>query len=291
MAKFQLKLLGSVMLMGALCAPAMAEEAAEAAPTPTWTFPMSATIASDNIFRGQSQTWGKPALMLGVEADHISGLYAGLATANVSDHWLPGAHVEVDYYAGFRDKLPGAASIVSYDLGLIYYTYPGANWNDSDFPGTNSNSLNTAEAYVNLTYSWLTFKTGRALTEYWGWNTNNSPVGGGFAGDLDAGVTGNTRGSYYYELDANYEVLPTWFLVGQVGRQIINHATGLDITYYKAGVTKTFDGGWSVSAAYSATNEPDAYKNFLSLRNGFRDPNSDSDIAKDKLLFSVTKSF
>lgn len=290
MAKFQLKLLGSVMLMGALCAPAMAEEALAAAPMaePDWTFPASVTLVSDYIFRGQSQTWGKPALQFGIEADHKSGLYAGFAASNVSDKWLPGASLETDYYAGFRSKLPGAASDFGYDVGAIYYVYPGANWNDSVFTGFNkSNSLNTAEAYLSLSYKWLSFKTGRTLTEYFGWSTNNSPVAGGFNGDPKAGVTGNTKGSIFYELNALYEVVPSWNIIGQLGRQEINNATGLDITYYKAGVSKTFESGWSAAISYSGTNEPDAYKDFLTLSNS----GNKSDIAKDKVFVSVSKSF
>jgi len=287
------KSLAGLLLLAGFSAPTFAaDEAPASMAAPEFTYATTATLASDNIFRGQSQTWGKPALLLGFEVDHKSGLYAGIAGANVSDHWLPGAHVEIDYYGGYRDTLPGAASVIAYDIGMIYYTYPGANWDDSDFAGTKSNSLNTAEAYVALTYQWLTFKTGRTLNEYWGWNTNNSPVNGGFAGDLDAGVTGNTRGSYFYELNANYALgESTWSLIGQAGRQVIHNATGLDISYYKAGVNKSFDGGWSVAAAYSWTSDPDAYKDFLSLRNGSRNPNSDSDIAKDTFLVSVTKAF
>ena len=48
-----------------------------------------------------------------------------------------------------------------------------------------------------------------------------------------------------------------------------------------------FDGGWSVGAFYSGTNEPDAYEKFLSLRNG----TAKSDIAKDTVFVSISKSF
>jgi hypothetical protein len=222
-----------------------------------------------------------------IEADHKSGFYVGLAMATVSDKWLPGANVEVDYFTGFRNTLPGAASDIGFDVGAIYYTYPGANWNESAFPGTNSNKLDTAEAYLGLSYKWLSFKMGTTLTEYFGWNPNNSGVGIGFAGDLSAGVTGNTRGSSFYEFNALHEFAPGWSVNGQIGQQHIRNATGLDLTYYKAGVTKSFTNGWLVGASYSATNEPDAYKDFLSLAN----TTSKSDIAKDKLFFSVSKSF
>ena len=290
------KLIFSTMLVAAFSTSAIAEttapESTSEQVTPEWTFPGSISFVSDYIFRGQSQTWGKPAAQLGIEADHQSGFYAGFFASNVSDQWLPGANLETDLYAGFRNTI--GESDFSYDVGVIYYIYPGANWDESGFnppifPAgtTKSNSLNTGEAYIGLTYKWLTFKTGIAFTEFFGWNTNNSPVGGGFNGDLKAGVTGDTKGSYYYELNANYEVFPTWTLSGQLGHQVIENSTGLDITYYKAGISKSISGGWAVGLTYSGSNEPDAYKDFLSLRNTV----SKSDVAKDTVFVSISKSF
>jgi uncharacterized protein (TIGR02001 family) len=266
---------------------AYAEEAPAAAaePTPDWTFPMSVSLVSDYIFRGQSQTWGRPAAQFAFEADHKSGFYAGFFLSNVSDHWLPGAKVETDLYGGFRGKL---TEDIGFDVGGIYYMYPGADWDESAFDGFNaSNKVDTFEAYAALTYKWLTFKTGITLNEYFGWSTNNSPVNGGFAGDLDAGVTGDTSGSYFFELNAAYEVVPSWTVSGQIGRQEINNSKGLDITYYKAGVTKALPQGFSLGAFYSGSNEPDAYEDFISLDNA----RSDSDIAKDTVFVTLTKSF
>lgn len=290
--KYQKKVLTLALLstLGVLSGTVYAEDAAAPAaapaaePTPDWTFPMSISLVSDYIFRGQSQTWGRPAAQFSAEVDHKSGLYAGFFLSNVSDHWLPGADVETDLYGGYRGKFNDD---VSFDVGAIYYMYPGANWDESGFAGTNSNSLNTGEAYAALTYKWLTFKTGITFTEYFGWNTNNSGVGIGFAGDPKAGVTGNTTGSYYFELDGAYEVVPSWTLSGQLGRQEISNSRGLDITYYKVGVTKALPYNLSLGAFYSGTNEPDAYKDFLSLRN----TTSDSDIAKDTFFVTLTKAF
>ena len=286
-------LLAGLLSMGAaMPATVMAEEAA-AAPAPDWTFPASISFVSDYIFRGQSQTWGRPAAQFAIEADHKSGFYAGFAASNVSDEWLPGANLETDFFGGYR----GTVSVFGFDVGGIYYYYPGANWDESQFVGMNrDNSLNTFEVYASLSYKWLSVKAGRTLTEYFGWDTNNSPALGhfpgnatlyGFNGDPNAGVTGDTNGSYFYEANAAYEVFPTWTLSGQIGRQVVSDAKGLDITYYKAGVTKGFSGGWSVGAFYSGTNEPDAYKDFITLRNG----NGKSDIARDTGFLTISKSF
>lgn len=267
----------------------MAEEA-----KPDYTITSSASFVSDYIFRGQSQTWGKPAVQVSTELAHKSGLYAGFFGSNVSSAWLPGAHLETDLYAGFRNTI--GATDIGYDVGGIYYIYPGANWVESDFNSgltpadgawTKANRLNTFEVYGSLSYKWLSFKTGITTTEYWGWSENNSGQGFGFAGNPSAGVTGSTKGSYFGEFNAAYEVVPTWTLSGQLGRQVINNSTGLDITYYKVGVSKALPADWSVAAFYSGTNEPSAYKDFISLANITKD----SDIAKDKVFISVSKSF
>jgi len=263
---------------------------------PEWTTPASISLVSDSIFRGQSQTWGRPALQFVIEADHKSGAYLGFAAANVSDQWIPGGNLETDFYGGYRGNFPGAASDVSYDVGGIYYYYPGANWDESGFNpptcpscNTKSNNLNTFEIYGSVSYKWLSLKAGRTLTEYWGWNNNNSGIGIGFANDLQAGVKpgGDTKGSYFYETNLTYELWPSWIVTGQLGRQVIHDVKGLNLTYYKAGVTKSFAGGWSIGVFYSGSNEPAAYKDFLGLRN----TTSKSDIAKDTGYISITKSF
>jgi uncharacterized protein (TIGR02001 family) len=289
---FGFSLPAAVMAEDAPAAPAA--PAAEAAPAPDWTFPSSVSLVSDYIFRGQTQTWHKPAAQISIEADHKSGLYAGFFASNVSDQWLPGANLETDWYAGFRGAF--ASTDFGYDVGAIYYYYPGADWDDSGFnppayPAgtTKSNSLNTAEVYAAVSYKTFSLKGGRTLTEYWGWNNNNSGPGVGFAGDPSAGVKpgGNTNGSYYFETNGSYEIFPTWTISGQIGRQWISDASGLDITYHKLGITKAFSTGWSVGAFYSGTNTPDAYDNFLSLRN----TTSKDDIAKNTGFVSVTKAF
>jgi uncharacterized protein (TIGR02001 family) len=284
------KSLLSLAVLGALSVPSLsfAEDTAVpavAAATPDWTFPMSVGYVSDYIFRGQSQSWGKGSLQASIEADHKSGLYAGLSIESVSDKWLAGANLETDFYAGFRNTI--GATEIGYDVGGIYYAYPSANWDKSVCTGSNNkNSLNTFEVYGALSYKFLSVKAGRTLTEYFGWNNNNSGIGGGFGNDLSAGVKpgGSTKGSYF---NAAYEVLPTWTASGQLGRQVVADATGLDLTYYKVGVSKAFANSWTVGGFYSGTNEPDAYKNFGSLSNS----GGASNVAKNQVFLSVFKSF
>ncbi|MEY3883887.1 MAG: hypothetical protein RLZZ379_1165 [Pseudomonadota bacterium] len=291
------KSLLSIAVLSALALPTISFAADAVAPaaeaTPEWTVPMNVGFVSDYIFRGQSQSWGKPSVQGGIELDHKSGLYAGLAFATVSANWLPGASYETDIYGGFRNSF--ADTGVGYDVGGIYYAYPSGDWNKSIFP-SNKNSLNTFEVYAALSYKFLSVKAGRTLTEYFGWNLNNSGVGVFNTNAPDSGasgVTGNTKGSYFYEANAAYEVLPTWTVSGQLGRQIIAESTGLDWTYYKLGMTKAFANSWSVGGFYSGTSEPAAYKNFASLSNaaGTLNNGGTSNVAKDQVFLTIGKSF
>jgi len=273
----------------------MAEEAAApAAATPTWTFPTTVTLASDYIWRGQTQTWGNPAAQFGIEADHASGAYAGFWASNVSSHWLPNANVEMDFSAGFRNTF---ATDFKYDLGGVYVYYPDGDFNKN----TNGNvykksKLNTLELYGSLGWKWVTFKAGVTPTKFYGWNTDNSGAVAGVNGNnfYQAGqgvkAGGDTKGSYYYMASASYDFPMAINLAGEVGRQTIGDSKGLDWTWYKVGVTKTFDGtlaGWSVNAFYTGTTGTDAYKNFISF-----DKLSDTEtIDKSKVVVGITKSF
>lgn len=242
------------------------------------------TLVSDYLWRGQSQTWGQPALQLGLEAAHTSGMYAGFWTSNVSPQWVPGSHIETDWYAGFRNKLPGALSEVGYDLNFLYVYFPGGNFNKTGF-ALPSSSPNSAEIYVSANYQWLTLKTGRMLSKFYGWDTANSAPGG-FAGDPRAGVSGDTSGSYYLEANASQEIAGGWTLSGQAGRQNIRNSTGLSWSYYKLAISKTLD-NWTGSLAYSASSEPNAFKNFVGLTNN----GSTYSAARPRVFISVARNF
>jgi len=268
--------------------------AAEAAETPTWTFPASASLVSDYIWRGQTQTWGNPAVQFGIEADHASGFYAGFWGSNVSSHWLPNASLETDWSIGFRNTF---ATDFKYDVGAVYVYYP-----DGDFAKTaasggvgsvlpyNKSKLDTAELYASLGWKWFTVKAGYMPTKFYGWNVNNSGYVGAFPNNQGAVVTGDTKGSHYFMGSASYDLPMAINIAGEVGRQTIENSTGLDWTWYKVGVTKSFDGtlaGWSLNAFYTGTTGSSAYKNYASFDN-LADTES---IDKKKVVFGLTKSF
>jgi len=271
-------------------APAVAAEPA-AAPTPTWTFPSSISFVSDYIWRGQTQTWGKPAVQAGIEADHASGFYAGFWGSNVSSHWLPNANLETDWSLGFRNSF---ATDFKYDVGGTYIYYPEGDFGKTTFPYSKS-KLNSLELYGSLGWKWFTVKGGYMPTKFYGWNTNNSGVTSvaanapSFPGDVNAGVKpgGDTSGSYYYMASASYDVVPNLNLAGEIGRQTVADSTGLDWTWYKVGVTKSFDGGWAINGFYTGTTGSSAYQNYASF-----DRSTDiRTIDKDKVVISLSKNF
>ena len=82
---------------------------------------MNATLATDYIWRGQSQTAGVGAIQGGLDIGHESGLYIGVWASNVDSDAFDGGSIEIDYYAGFAGDITGD---ISYDLQWITYTFP-----------------------------------------------------------------------------------------------------------------------------------------------------------------------
>jgi uncharacterized protein (TIGR02001 family) len=82
---------------------------------------------SDYVFRGISQTSEDPAAQGSVDLGY-GIFYAGVWASNVDFDDAPKANAEVDLYAGIRPTLgPGPLwGPVTFDLGVIYYAYPGA---------------------------------------------------------------------------------------------------------------------------------------------------------------------
>ena len=103
--------------------------AAPAAPaTPEHTLTANVGLFSNYIFRGISQTGGKPALQGGFDYAHASGFYAGTWASNVS--WLEDfgvysrSSLEWDFYGGYKSSF--GDSDFFYDVGTLYYYYPGS---------------------------------------------------------------------------------------------------------------------------------------------------------------------
>jgi hypothetical protein len=108
-----LRTLLAASLLSAAVAPALAAD-----PAP---FTGNITLASDYKFRGFTQTRYQPTLQGGFDYASKSGFYVGNWNSNVEQSLYNGASLEMDVYGGYK----GTAGKLSYDVGAIYYAYPG----------------------------------------------------------------------------------------------------------------------------------------------------------------------
>lgn len=223
----------------------------------------SAALASDYVFRGVSQTNGDPAVQAGVEYAADSGFYAGTWGSNVSwlsDYSAAGTSVsnslELDAYAGYRGKL---GDRVSYDVGALYYWYPG------DYPA-GFNSPDTGEVYAGLTVAAtdalsVGAKYSHAVTDLFGYVDSD--------------------GSGYLDVSATLALGGGWSLAAHGGQQWIENNEAFEYTDWKLGVSKAFDNGVSLGLAYTDTDADEAlYTNAYGNR-----------IAGSALAMTLSKGF
>ncbi|MCZ4303937.1 TorF family putative porin [Zoogloeaceae bacterium G21618-S1] len=170
--------------------------------------PISANVGfvSDYQYRGYSQTKENMAVQGGFDYAHASGFYAGVWGSNVS--WLDEGSLEVDVYGGFKNTLGD----FGYDVGLLQYVYPGGK--------IGGESADTTEAYVGVSWKFLTFKYSYAFTDLFG--------------------ATNSDGSQYFDLSASHEVGGGFTLGAHLGRQKIENGTSYND--WKVGVSKDYAG-------------------------------------------------
>lgn len=115
----------SAVALVALSAPALAQDE----PTPALTVTGNAAVVTDYRFRGISQTDKRFALQGGITVTHESGFYVSTWGSSIDDYVAAGSDQELDLIAGYS-KTVGAAT---FDLGVLYYYYPGSGGANTDF--------------------------------------------------------------------------------------------------------------------------------------------------------------
>lgn len=156
----------AAILLAAAATPALAqaptetpatpteEPAAEAEDTDDWfpgTIAGTVALTSDYMFRGISQTDNNPAVQGSLEYSYDTGFYGitpylGFWGSNVDFNDGDEATVEIDALFGLRGDLLDTG--VSWDVGGIYYAYPGAGRIDGE-----ASNYDYWEIPVKLTYS------------------------------------------------------------------------------------------------------------------------------------------
>ena len=215
-------LVAGVAICTALSGAAFAQTTPAAA-APENTVTANVGLFSNYLFRGISQTAGKPAVQGGFDWAHASGFYAGTWGSNIS--WLEDfglysrSSLEWDFYGGFKQNFPN--SDFWYDLGTIYYYYPG-----SKNPGVIS--ADTWELYAGLGWKWIGLKFSYNVDDYFG----TRPTGQ------------KTDGTWYLDLSATYPI-------GDTGFALIGHYGYLDVAHDGSGSTEASYQDWKVGASYT----------------------------------------
>jgi uncharacterized protein (TIGR02001 family) len=117
-------IIGATALATAIvAAPAMAQDAAPAAPaeTPEFTINGGATLVSDYRFRGISQTDRHFAVQGTMTLTHKSGVYISVWGSSIDDYVAANSDQEIDLIAGYKH----AFGKITVDGGVLYYYYPG----------------------------------------------------------------------------------------------------------------------------------------------------------------------
>lgn len=226
------------------------------------------TLASQYVSRGFRQTWGKPALQGGFDYAHPSGMFVGTWLSNVSNRYLENASTEWDVYGGYA----GTAGDFGYNGTIYYYKYPGAV-----YVATNT-KYDYGELAAGLTYKFL------YATYYYVYTKDYF------------GIT-NARGTGYLDLGTNYDIgsgytLNLHYGIGRVASKSAADNSIYDWKDYKVGVSKAFNGGWTLAGAYTkantATNVYDNYTTGVRNSAGYVET---SNPAAGTFILSLGKAF
>lgn len=191
----------------------------------------SATLVSDYLFRGISQTDHRPAAQLGLEYDSAAGWYLGGWISNMS--WLSDTStsaqpvsnaLEFDAYGGWRGQFN---TDWHGDAGLYAYAYPGSYPHGYTSP-------QTLEGYAWLGWKHLTLKYFRSFTNLF--------------------AVADSRGSEYVELSWHRPLTANWELAAHVGHQRVAGNAVASYSDWKLGITRNLPHGWSLALDWHDTN-------------------------------------
>jgi uncharacterized protein (TIGR02001 family) len=246
-------LIGLATVLAAASLPSVAQTSV----TSGWSVTGNAGLYSDYRFRGISQTNKKPAFQGGFDLGHTSGFYAGNWNSNIDSAYYAGSNLEMDFYGGFK----GAAGDFSYDVGVLYYYYPG-----SENP-----KIDNTELYLGGGWGPFSMKYSYAVSDFF--------------------ALPDSDGSWYLDTKIAYPVSKELTLIGRVGYQSLNGGARFteigggdlkdSITDWTLGVTYDLS-GWMLGASYVGTDRD--------ITGGTAGA-SNRNISGDTLVISVGKSF
>lgn len=234
-------------------------QAPAAAPASPHTFTGNVGLYSQYIFRGLTQTNRKPALQGGFDYSHSSGVYLGTWASNIS--WLKenfstagnttgqydsGASLEWDFYGGYKGTF--GKSDFTYDIGLLYYWYPGSVKSAAQgcvYGNVACPKANTTEIYGALGWKWITVKYSHSI--------DNKTFG-----------VPDTRGSNYLEINADVPIAETGLTAnlhwgkatfrGHPAGQALSNDTLFSYNDWKIGLSYSLPKDFTIGAFYTDTS-------------------------------------
>lgn len=253
------------LLLAALYACALAVPCRAAEPEEDGVLTANVSLVSQYVSRGVRQSWGGPALQAGLDYSRTDGWSAGTWTSTVSSRFVERAKVEWDLYGGYGCS----EGPVAYSVMVYYYKYPGAVISNTgthyDY-GELSAGLGAGPAYAKYNYTFT--------RDFFGIEHARG------TGYLDIGANPELGGGYTLNLHAGSAH------VAGAGNGVWNWR---DI---KAGVSKSLDGGWSASLAYTrAWGATDVYKHYTTGVPGASGQPSLSDVARGTVVFGLMRTF
>lgn len=216
----------------------------------------NAGLYSQYIFRGLTQTNRDPAVQAGFDYLHASGLYAGTWASNIS--WLKenfstasgtagqyegGGSLEWDFYGGYKGSFGDSG--FTYDIGLLYYWYPGDVAETCFYGVEHCPKGNTLELYGALGWKWFIAKYSSSIDD----QTFGVPDSRGtsyldLAADVplgDSGLTLNLHwGSQQYD--------------GHPAGQALSNDAVFSYEDWKVGLTYALPANFVLGAYYTDTN-------------------------------------
>lgn len=214
-------------LMLGICSPSLAQDEEKTTSNTDGRISGSVTLASDYVFRGVSQTMGRPSLQLYADADVGHGFYAYVWGSNVD--FFPdyadddGARMEIDLAFGYSAAI---GDLWSVDLSVVRFLFPGTT-DGVDYD------------YNELITTWR-YNEGLGATI-------------GFAKNVD----GTEANSWFYELDNTFDLPTDMTLELGLGYYDLEDAYGAGYSYARASLSRYFDDNALALALFSTFGDVD----------------------------------
>jgi uncharacterized protein (TIGR02001 family) len=273
----------SVLAQEAATAPAPEETGLLAAKN----FSTTIWLTTDYMFRGISNSDG-PAIQGSLDWTY-NGFYLGAWASNTE---FSDSNFEIDYYGGYK----WTWADIGFNVGGIYYTYPGEHKHLSEGFDPGSVLGPDADYFEALIGASYTF-TNAPLAPSIGIQYNYSPDSFGSEGDAHA-VQGSLGFTLPYEIglygNIGYQEIAGDEITGKAARNAglwapTPYHNGYDYVYFAVGLNKTLK-GFKFDISYQGTDEPrvlkDAYADVVLPGGG-----NPRDLIEGRVVFQVSRSF